>query len=903
MADTKTETKKTTIIRPHAGFQRLFVQSNVDVVVGGGVLNPQPLDSLIATPNGFVKMGDIKEGDEICDIHGGIQKVLYVIDKGMQDCVEFTTLDGRKIQSALSHNWKIKTTHNRFFEWSAQQIIDYIDEQERKNIVRGKKKTDMLHILHGEPTKSCGECLPIPPYALGYLIGNGSMSGNGHEIYISTSDRDVIGYFEEYGYKFHERKVDSNCYRFAFIERGRILKELKQVGLFGKKALDKFIPDIYKRASYEDRVLLLQGLFDSDGCCNWKAGSSYGMYSTISERLAKDICDVIRSIGGNANMHAKEPSNIIKGKWHDCRTPYIINARIKNLKDLFRLERKRNKCKDESERRQGLYIAIAKYELIGKKPCKCINVSGEDHMYITNDYVPTCNCGKTMGAVLATVEPSLDPNWRGLFLRNNLSDIKSGGALLDTFREVYGDSITITTTQDPRVTFPSGAYVDITHTNDQRVEVLDQRFKGRQYDMIYLDEATGFQWTTFTTIASRNRGKSAYAGKLMMTTNPEREHWLRPFLDWYIGADGFIIEERSGVVRYFYMLGADVKSVVWGNSKEEVYAQCKIDIDRKLDKIYGYGKGRDQWVQMIKSFTFLLGRMSENVDSLHNNEGYIGTIAMAGGAEAQKKLEGNWNVSSKDEENLVLSSAEANSIFTNDPQQNGDKWITVDLADSGTNNFLQIVWNGLDIIDIDIAPYTTPVENANRAKILANKHNIGYSHIIFDAIRGMYFKDYIPEAIPYESYRSPLGLSALQYMKLKDCCYGKLIWLIKNNGISCSDNVAIRRYINAASKTTSDITVQNEFVEEALVIRWVDAPNGKKRLMTKKELNRELGRGRSMDLFDACSMRMFPLLNYQDGTELESSRSEYMQYQDEREIGNRVNIYDDATFGVSYGGF
>lgn len=901
----KTEKKsmagKTTIIKPHPGFQRLFVQSNVDVVVGGGVLNPQPLDSLIATPNGFVRMGDIKDGDEICDIHGGTQKVLFVIDKGEQECVEFTTLDGRKVQSALSHNWKIKTTHNRTFEWSAKQIIDYINEQERKNVARGKRKTDMLHILHGDPVKGCCKLLPIPPYALGYLIGNGSISGSGNEVYISTSDREVVGFFEEYGYTFHERKVDSNCFRFAFTKRGRIIRELKEVGLYGKKALNKFIPDSYKRASYEDRILLLQGLFDSDGSCNWKGGSSYGMYSTISEQLAKDVCEVIHSVGGNANMHAKKPSNIIKGKWHDCHTPYVVNARLRNMSDMFRLERKKNKCSDESKRRQGLYISIAKYELVGKKHCRCINVSGDDHMYLTDGYVPTCNCGKTMGAVLATVEPSLDPNWRGLFLRNNLSDIKSGGALLDTFREVYGDTISITTTQDPRVTFPSGAYVDITHTNDQRVEVLDQRFKGRQYDMIYLDEATGFQWTTFTTIASRNRGKSAYAGKIMMTTNPEREHWLRTFLDWYIGDDGFIIEERSGVVRYFYMLGPDVKSVVWGDSKEEVYAQCKIDIDRKLDKIYGFMGGRDKWSQMIKSFTFLLGRMSENIDSLQNNEGYIGTIAMAGGAEAQKKLEGNWNVSSKDEEDSVLSFDDASSVFTNDPQVNGDKWITVDLADSGTNNFVQIAWDGLDIIDIDIVPFTTPAENARRAMIFANKHNIGYRHIIFDAIRGMYFKDFIPEAIPYESYRAPLGINALQYVKLKDCCYGKLVYLIKNNLISVSDDVASRRYINAASKTTSDITIQNEFCEEARVIRWVDAPNGKKRLATKKEMNKLLGRGRSMDLLDAMSMRMMPLLGIQDGMELESSRQQYQMYQNETNSGERVNIYDDTAFGISYG--
>ena len=513
------------------------------------------------------------------------------------------------------------------------------------------------------------------------------------------------------------------------------------------------------------------------------------------------------------------------------------------------------------------------------------------------------NCGKTMGAVLATVEPSLDPNWRGLFLRNNLQDIKSGGALLDTFREVYGNTITITTAQDPRITFPSGAYVDITHTNDQRVEVLDQRFKGRQYDMIYFDEASSFQWSTFTTIASRNRGKSAYAGKILMTTNPEREHWLRDFLDWYIGPDGFIVEERSGVVRYFYMMGSTVKDVVFGDSKEEVYRICKMDIDRKLDKIYGYGKGRENWKQMIKSFTFLLGRMSENTDSLQNNEGYIGTIAMAGGAEAAKKLEGNWDVSSRDEEDSVVTYDEAASVFTNDDQVNGDKWITVDLADSGTNNFVQIAWNGLHIIDIDIAPFTTPAENARRAKTFAVKHNIGESHIIYDAIRGRYFQDYIQGAIPYESYRAPIGLSALQYTKLKDCCYGKLVWLIKHNLISCSDDVARKAYINAAIKTKSDITVQNEFCEEARVIRWVDAPNGKKRLMTKKELNQKLGKGRSMDLLDCCSMRMMPLLDIQDGYELETGRRFVNEYENEIASNERVNIYDDMSFGISYGDF
>ena len=139
-------------------------------------------------------------------------------------------------------------------------------------------------------------------------------------------------------------------------------------------------------------------------------------------------------------------------------------------------------------------------------------------------------------------------------------------------------------------------------------------------------------------------------------------------------------------------------------------------------------------------------------------------------------------------------------------------------------------------------------------------------------------------------------MNALQYVKLKDCCYGKLVWLIKNNGISISDDVASRRYINVAEKTKSDITVQNEFIEEARVIRWADAPNGKKRLLSKKEMNRMLGRGRSMDMLDPMSMRMYSLLNSPDGYELENSRKEYEQYKDDEDNGNRVDIYDETQW-------
>lgn len=85
--------------------------------------------------------------------------------------------------------------------------------------------------------------------------------------------------------------------------------------------------------------------------------------------------------------------------------------------------------------------------------------------------------------------------------------------------------------------------------------------------------------------------------------------------------------DRNGKVRYFYVNGSTVDDVVWGDSKEEVYAKCKIDIDRKLVRI----GGDFDYTNMIKSFVFYQGKLSENKAMLENNPNYIGSVAASGG--------------------------------------------------------------------------------------------------------------------------------------------------------------------------------------------------------------------------------------------------------------------------------
>lgn len=884
----------TKIIRPHAGFQEKFVRSNVDVVIGGGVLNPQPLDSLVATPNGFVRIGDLKAGDIICDTKGGTQKVNFVLDKGLQPCVEFTLSDGRKVQSALSHNWQVRDKHYKVKELTSQDIINYYNKEIELSKKRKQGKRNLLKLTLCSPVAFSDEYCKdreIHPYVLGFILGDGCMTKNASKPTIYTYDNEVVERFNRLGYK----TVCKSYHKYGeyVVCSNDIKKHLANLGLWGHTAPNKFIPDAYKYAPVEDRLELLKGLFDADGCCTFAENSKSPRvgYVTVSKHMCDDVREIIYSLGGVCGITEKEPHIRDWGsKISYCLKSYTLHPHIYNDKDLFFLNRKKNRAISNEDRCHKLQLAIVDYKILPPKEMRCINVSSEEHLYLTDNYVVTCNCGKTTGAVLMCAEPSLDTNFRGVFLRNNLGDLRSGGGILDEFKKMYRGGVNVIESGEPRVEFPSGARVDVTHIADQTRDKVRQRFKGRQYDLIYFDEMTGFSWDCFTEVCTRNRGTGKWTGKVRGTTNPERDHWLRTFLDWYIGVDGFIREDREGVVRYFYMNGATVKDVVWGDTKEEVYQRCKIDIDRKLAKINGK-TGKTTYKDMIRSFTFYLGRMSENVSSIENNSGYVGAVAMSGGANSEQLLEGNWNVSNKNDEDAVIPQDLANQTFTNDEMRNGDRWITCDLADTGTDNFVAIAWDGFHILDILILGRTTPRDNAEYLKMFAGQYDVADSHIVYDGIRGTYINDYIPDAVPFFSYYAPVGLYSRLAQRLKDECYLRLVEVIKRGELSWADNLAYKVYEH--QKLRENVTIQNEFLEECSVVRFQDMPSGKKRLFSKKEMNAHLGKGRSMDLLDPIAMRMYPVLECAYGDELKLTA----QIEEEETYNPyRQSIYDDSTW-------
>jgi hypothetical protein len=145
----------------------------------------------------------------------------------------------------------------------------------------------------------------------------------------------------------------------------------------GKKSYEKFIPLDYLTASIEDRLSLLQGLLDTDGCVY----KNQTIFDSTSCELANQVMNLVRSLGGVSRLRSRKGTN---------RTAYRVEVCMFNGLNPFRLKRKSDKFL-LTKRKQSKSRYIKSIEKIGLKEMQCISVSNSDGLYITNDFVLTHN--------------------------------------------------------------------------------------------------------------------------------------------------------------------------------------------------------------------------------------------------------------------------------------------------------------------------------------------------------------------------------------------------------------------------------------------------------------------------------------------------------------------------------
>lgn len=372
-----------------------------DVGVGKGHL----LTSDILTPSGWKKMGDLRRGDYVIGKNGQPTEVIGIYPLGKVQCYKVTMSDGSSTEVSDEHLWNVQTMNYRSKypkKWDVVTTKSLISSG-----LYNYRQDYKYSIPMVDPVEFNKKELKIHPYLMGILLGDGCMSQR--SISISSADGFIIEEVKKHlPDKFSLIKKNGSKYDYSItVERSRnifgrfrkdngIINALSEYGLQGKKSHKKFIPDDYKFSSFEDRLALIQGLFDADGYVDSR-GIVVQFYSS-SLRLIEDVTEIINSFGGTVKMSSRIPKYVHKGETKEGERAYTLTIRVPENIELFRLPRKKNRVVPKSK-----YIPvrfIESIEDIGFHEAQCIKVAARDSLYVCGDYIVTHN---TLTGIIATI--------------------------------------------------------------------------------------------------------------------------------------------------------------------------------------------------------------------------------------------------------------------------------------------------------------------------------------------------------------------------------------------------------------------------------------------------------------------------------------------------------------------
>lgn len=361
-------------------------EGNIVLVAGGfNSGKGHPDGTLLMTSTGWEKIENINVGDVLYSEKGEPVAVEGIFPRGRQHCYKFTFNDGANIEVDEDHIWSIMTRYNKtqtktghnnknvnfgkFTQLTTKEIVDRCGTGE---IVNYKKFAlpQMLPIQY--PAKS----LPLDPYLLGLLLGDGGFTHS--SIVISSKDEEILDAFRTGGFELsHSDKHD-----YRILGMVGIIREL---GLHGLKSNNKYVPHDYLFNSVENRIAVLAGLLDTDGYISSDRVAIE--FASVSEELANNVMFLVKSLGGRAIISEKVSTFTYNNKKHYGQKVYRLAIKINNLCP-FRLKRKREKYRVGAKRDVKI---IRRIDYAGIKKTTCIKVSNKTGLYIAQDFIVTHN--------------------------------------------------------------------------------------------------------------------------------------------------------------------------------------------------------------------------------------------------------------------------------------------------------------------------------------------------------------------------------------------------------------------------------------------------------------------------------------------------------------------------------
>ena len=377
------------------------------VMVGSRRISKELADyEPVITNRGEIPIGEIKIGDIAYGKDGKPTTVLDVCPQGVKPIYRLHLIDGRYVDCGLEHQWEvIRMSDKKSVVYQTQDLL------RKKLKIKHKKSgyTYKYYLPEIKPVEYEEKELPIHPYILGYLLGDGSIR-QGTPVFCTIDDeveeyfKEILGPNYEITYDIaEERRLGYKCRRaIKYVGADKwsvdneysdtnginpLRRKLDALGL-NKNSHDKFIPELYQRGSVEQRFELLRGLMDSDGSISTQGSIEF---CVNNEQLANDVAYLCRGLGIRCEV-AREDKGMINKKWPDGHSSNIHAIKwrvyIRTDKPVFKLKRKLERIK---HRKNTNAVAIDRIEYLCDYSATCIAVDNDDHIFLTKDYVPTHN--------------------------------------------------------------------------------------------------------------------------------------------------------------------------------------------------------------------------------------------------------------------------------------------------------------------------------------------------------------------------------------------------------------------------------------------------------------------------------------------------------------------------------
>lgn len=362
-----------------------------------GLGKAESIFSLVLTPTGWTTMGELKVGDFVVGSDGHPTMVEAVYPQGVKPLYRVTMKDGASVLAADDHLWSVRTPNDRFRntqKWRTKTTLELLQTHD----AAGNRRWEVPLV---SPVRFVEQTdpLPIAPYFLGVLLGDGCLRKS-VTLTCHFKDKTIVDRCQVLTDDTLRPRADRLTYGVC---GGNTKSALVDLGLMERKSSNKFIPEVYLRASVDDRLALLQGLMDTDGYNHplGRAGSP-GCSAEIAvscERLADGIQELVRSLGGTARRRIKKTTHL---------DSHRITVKLPPEFNPFQHPRKAERYGARTKYPLIQPIQSVEYECDGE--AVCIRVAAEDHLYVTEDYIVTHNTFEAMSAV---------EEWR---LRNKLAD-------------------------------------------------------------------------------------------------------------------------------------------------------------------------------------------------------------------------------------------------------------------------------------------------------------------------------------------------------------------------------------------------------------------------------------------------------------------------------------------------